>query len=229
MAGVNDPAKADLTKMALRGYTKVNPSLDHRLPITLPILERIISAFNFTISSNYQAKLVKAMCAKAFFAALRIGELTTVPGKPNKNLILLNQLSLLRNKTNETEAIKLHMANFKNSKESQPIDIFIYRDSPVCPVSLVLDYLQVRGSGQGPLFCWPDCSAITRSYFTQCLNDAFDFCNLDRSKYKSHSFRIGAASWAAAKGLSDAQIRDFGRWKSNAFLRYIRTPSIGLI
>ena len=40
-------------------------------------------------------------------------------------------------------------------------------------------------------------------------------------------FYIGAASWAAAKRMSDAQIRAFGRWKSNAFLLYIRTPSLG--
>lgn len=63
--------------------------------------------------------------------------------------------------------------------------------------------------------------------FTKTLSDALHYCNLDVERYKSHSFRIGAASWAAAKGMSDAQIRAFGRWKSNAFLRYIRTPSLG--
>ena len=46
---------------------------------------------------------------------------------------------------------------------------------------------------------------IPRARFTQFLNDALDFCNLDCSKYKAHSFRIGATSWAAAKGLSDTQ------------------------
>ena len=42
----------------------------------------------------------------------------------------------------------------------------------------------------------------------------------------NHSFRIGAATWAAAKGFTDTQIRQLGRWKSNAFLNYIRTPSL---
>ena len=67
----------------------------------------------------------------------------------------------------------------------------------------------------------------TSTFFTKALSDALRYCNLDVEGYKSHSFRIGAASWAAAKGMSDAQIRAFSRWKSNAFLRYIRTPSLG--
>jgi RES domain-containing protein len=38
-----------------------------------------------------------------------------------------------------------------------------------------------------------------------------------------HSFRIGAASFAAEKSLSDAQVRFMGRWNSNAFRKYIRS------
>ena len=96
-----------------------------------------------------------------------------------------------------------------------------------CPVNLLLAYLNLRGTSPGPLFCWPDLSPISRNFFTKALADSLRFCDLDVSGYKSHSFRIGAASWAAFKGMSDAQIRAFGRWKSNAFLRYIRAPSIG--
>ena len=48
------------------------------------------------------------------------------------------------------------------------------------------------------------------------------FCGLDTRSYKGQSFRIGAASHAADKGFSDAQIRTLGRWKSDAFKIYIR-------
>ena len=37
------------------------------------------------------------------------------------------------------------------------------------------------------------------------------------SSYKSHSFRIGAASLAAENGMSDAQIRGLSSWKSDGF------------
>ena len=124
-------------------------------------------------------------------------------------------------------AIKVTLRNYKHSNPAVPVDIFLYREKPVCPVSAVLAYLGLKGTSPGPLFCWPDVSPVSGTYFTKALSDALRYCNLNVEGYKSHSFRIGAVSWAAAKGMSDAQIRSFRRWKSNAFLPYIRTPSLG--
>jgi len=109
------------------------------------------------------------------------------------------------------DTIKLTLKHNKQSSPAEPVNIFIYQAKPVCPVNLLL--------GRSLSYC-TICS-------TQVLADSLRFCDLDVLGYKSHSFRIGAASWAASKGMSDAQIRAFGRWKSNAFLRYIRAPSIG--
>jgi hypothetical protein len=54
------------------------------------------------------------------------------------------------------------------------------------------------------------------------LHGALSFVSLSPMKYKGHSFRIGAATWAMQLGKSDAQIRSSGCWHSNAFLKYIR-------
>ena len=40
------------------------------------------------------------------------------------------------------------------------------------------------------------------------------------------SFRIGAATYAAEQGISDTKIRHMGRWKSDAFKKYIRISSM---
>ena len=226
LASLSDPTKADMIQIALRGYSKLNPSFDVRLPISLPILENIIAASDHTQSALYYRKMTQAMYAFAFFAALRVGELTYRTHQSQRNLILLNQITFMETRKGSISAIKLTLRNYKHSDTSKPVDIFLYREHPVCPVSLLLAYLNLRGNFPGPLFCWPDASPISRSFFTSALTAALNFCNLDVSKYKSHSFRIGAASWAAAKGFSDAQIRSFGRWNSNAFLRYIRIPSL---
>ena len=61
--------------------------------------------------------------------------------------------------------------------------------------------------------------------FNPELSRCLTFCGLDTKKYKGHSFRIGAASHAADKGFSDAQVRTLGRWKSGAFKSYIRSES----
>ena len=42
--------------------------------------------------------------------------------------------------------------------------------------------------------------------------------------YNTHSFRIGAATSAKQAGISDVHIKTLGRWQSDAYQRYIRTP-----
>lgn len=225
LAGVNDPTETAIIIQLLKGYRKLAPVRDVRLPITLPILRQVVQSFEFTTSSAYQKRMLSALCSLAFFAFLRIGELTTSTGHHN-NLIMLSQLDRLLDRQGKVQALQLSLCQYKHSNPGQPFVIYIYPESICCPVQLILDYISLRGYTQGPLFCWPDGRPISRAFFIEQLNAALKFNNLDASLYKAHSFRIGAASWAAAKGFSDSQIRLLGRWKSNAFLRYIRTPSL---
>lgn len=84
----------------------------------------------------------------------------------------------------------------------------------------------MRGYTEGPLFQTMDGLAVSRTVFTTHLAAVFIQCGLDPTKYKGHSFRIGASSYAAERGFSDTQIRLMGRWKSDAFKKYIRTPNL---
>ena len=95
-----------------------------------------------------------------------------------------------------------------------------------CPVQILFDYLSLRGFSNGPLFMTPDGAAVSRHFFSQILFLVFQRCGLDSSKYKGHSFRIGAATFAAENGFSDVQIRAMSRWKSDAFRKYIRVPNL---
>ena len=167
---------------------------------------------------------MSAMCALAFFAFLRIGELTASRGNTT-NIINLSQLDRLVDAQGRIQALEITLHNYKQKNSGPPF--FFYPERSWCPVQLILNFLAVRGSASSPLFCWPEGSPLIRSYFVERLNAALTFFNLDTKLYKAHSFRIGATSWASAKGFSDPQIRLLGRWKSSAFLRYIRTPSLG--
>ena len=130
----------------------------------------------------------------------------------------------MKTRESTVTALKLTLRNHKHSDSSSTLDIFIYRERPVCQVFLPSDYINILGQFPEPLFCWPDASPISRSFFVSALKADLQFCDLDISHHKTHSFRIGAASWAVAKGMSDTQIRDFGRWKSNAFFCDIFEP-----
>lgn len=59
-------------------------------------------------------------------------------------------------------------------------------------------------------------------YFNTCLKQLAIAYGLDPERVSSHSLRIGGASALAAAGLPDYVIMDMGRWRSLAFLLYIR-------
>ena len=75
-------------------------------------------------------------------------------------------------------------------------------------------------------FKWLMATLFHAKHFQTFLSLVFRSCGLDSSKYKGHSFRIGAATFAASCGFSDAQIRAMGRWKSDVFRKYIRLSNI---
>ena len=110
LAGVADPTESRLILQVLKGYRRLTPVRDVRLPITLPILRQLIRSFETTLSSNYQIYLPTAMCVLAFFAFLRIGELT-VSTKVHANLIDVTQLDRLVDNKGRVQALQLTLHN----------------------------------------------------------------------------------------------------------------------
>ena len=76
------------------------------------------------------------------------------------------------------------------------------------------------------MFCTDNGRPVQRKVFSEILSAVLNHCGLDPTKYKGHSFRIDAATFAAESGFLDAQTRVMGRWKSDAFRKYIRTASL---
>ena len=222
LSGLPDPSKAFYVLQMLKGYGKIGTRMDNRLPITLPILHRIITASSQLFDSPFDTSQFQAMCLFAFYSFSRIGEIT---GNTH-NTLQIHHISKLLDNSHNVEALKVTFSHYKHSYNQHPFSLIISRQPTFCPVQYCLNYFNLRGFTPGPLFIMPDGSPIQRAVFCNKLKTVLKLCDLDPSRYKGHSFRIGAASHAAERGLSDAQIRSMGRWKSNAFLKYIRISSV---
>ena len=123
----------------------------------------------------------------------------------------------------------ISFCHFKHNTSNTPhtIPVEICSDNPsICAVNCLKQFLVKRGSASGPLFLSRNGSLLLRSRFDKITKLSLAFCGLDSSRYKGHSFRIGGASEAARKGYTDSQIRFMGRWKSDAFKKYIRSPAL---
>ena len=105
------------------------------------------------------------------------------------------------------------------------MDIFLGRaDDDLCPVAAILAYLAIRGDAAGPLFRRSNGDPLTKAWFVSEVRRTLASLGLCQAHYAGHSFRIGAATAAAAAGIEDSTIQALGRWSSAAFLSYIRLP-----
>ena len=118
--------------------------------------------------------------------------------------------------------------NIKASKTDHfrhGMSVYIGRTgTSLCPVTALLNYLTIRGSNPGLLFHFKDGTPLTKPRFTSNLRDLLKQVGINDTQYAGHSFKIGAATTAAAQGVEDSLIQTLGRWKSSAYITYICIP-----
>ena len=96
--------------------------------------------------------------------------------------------------------------------------------STICAVMAIRAYFLLARPQSGPLFYFQSGRYLTRGVVSHLLQDSARFAGLPYQCLKGHSFRIGVASVAAAAGLPDWLIKVLGRWSSDCYQLYIRTP-----
>ena len=205
-----------------RHQAKAGVGARARLPIAPELLRRMKGVWSPSSSAG-DTKLIWAACCLCFFGFLRAGEMT-VPG--DQEYDPQTHLSLGDIALDDSRSPSLVRVTIKQSKTDpfrKGVDIFVGRTgTDLCPVGALLDYLRVRGAAQGALFVFSDGRLLTRQRFVERVRDALQRAGVDQSKYCGHSFRIGAATTAAAKGVEDCIIKTLGRWESLAYLQYVK-------
>ena len=215
--GLTDPMEAFIIKKFIQGLLNGTRSTDVRLPITRGILHRMVDSIPMMGFNKYKTVLLQAFYLTLFHGFLRIGEATA--GSGGSVPFQSSEVSFT------ASSVSITLRHFKHSKSPHTIAIHATpTDRDLCPVQALLQYQALRGTCQGPFFIMPGAIPYSTPGAQSDLQSVLIFCGLDNGRYKSHSFRIGAASNAALRGFSDAQIRLMGRWHSDAFRKYIRLP-----
>lgn len=210
-----------VVKKMLEGMKRLKGSKDVRLPITIELLANIIGKLHLVCFSSYEYLLYSAAFSIAFHGFLRIGEIVYTKAGQVQQIIGIRDVKI--HEIEQREAITININYSKTDQSGQGTPIVIKKtDTQICPVQLLKNYLRERPDTNGPLFCHFNGKHVSRYQFSSVLNKALKVNGNKLDRYKSHSFRIGAATAAAARGATDEEIMKLGRWKSNAFKSYIR-------
>ena len=225
--GLGNPHIDSMARLeyVVRGIKRLtNGPTRTRLPITVPLLDQMRRSWS-TDRPSRDALMLWAAASMCFFGFLRMGEVIVPSGVAFDPSVHLS----VEDVSVESHASPTYVAvNIKASKTDpfrQGVTIYLGRTyCQICPVSAILKYLVERGSTPGPLFTFRDGKFLTRERFVLAVREALATAGVDTSKYAGHSFRIGAATTAAKRGIQDSLIKTMGRWESSAYLLYIRTP-----
>ena len=224
--GYGDPLKGCLQlELVLKGFKRWKPrSQDQRLPITPWILQKI-KAVLLQNPHDYDNILFWAACCLGFFAFLRSGEFTVQSSHHFDATWHLTPRDVSVDNRENPSLLKIHLKGSKTDQERVGIDLYIGKtDNEICPVAAMLAYLAVRGQDDGPLFRLKNGHPLSRQHLVQVLRLSLSAAGMDCSRYSGHSFRIGAATTAMARGVPESTVQTLGRWASDSFKRYIRIP-----
>ena len=229
-AGLPDPFTLPMPhlKLVLRGIKRHQSQIASTTKARLPITPHILRSLKEYWSANNQGDdtlMIWAACCLCFFGFLRAGEICTPSNAKFDPGCHLSPADISIDDLSHPSILRICIKQSKTDPFRKGVHIIVGATGDcLCPVAAVLQYLAIRGKEPGPLFRFSNGSALTRQNFVSSVRRALSGIGLQTSLYSGHSFRIGAATTAAAQGISDALIKTMGRWESIAYTTYIQTP-----
>ena len=228
-AGLHNQFAAQLTprlEMVLKGIKKDKAAATPRtrLPITIEIMERLRCTL-IKQPTDHNNIMMWAACALAFFGFLRCSEFTVPSQEEYSPAVHLSLQDISLDSRESPTKIQIRIKESKTDPFRHGCTLCLGKTGKdICPIRAVLPYLAKRGAQYGPLFLTANGTYLTRGIFSARLADTLQEAGVDSKGYNTHSFRIGAATTANERGISDVNIKMLGKWKSNAHQQYVRTP-----
>ena len=208
--GFHDPLANTLQlRRLLRGIKRLKGvPADTRLPVTPSLLR---SFHQLLLPTAYDHHMLWAAIMTAFFGFLRSSE-----------LLALQHSDVQRSTGGFRVAIKVSKTD--PFRHGATVMLTSSTDSILCPVAALDRWLAASTFRHGPVFRFHSGALLTRARLNALIRELVGRSGVPADRYSSHSFRIGAASTAAAAGIPDWKIQALGRWSSDCYRRYIRLP-----
>ena len=85
--------------------------------------------------------------------------------------------------------VSINLKHSKTDQERKGMKIIIGKvKEDLCPISAMLNFLKVRGSYPGPLFCRKSGTPLSKSRFVDCVGSALSKVNLPADVFTGHKF-----------------------------------------
>ena len=228
------PPWSEAVRQCIVGFGRGGPAARPLRPgVDRALLERMVAFVNSgQFRHPHDAPVLCAIFTLAFAGCMRASEYL-VSSDGAKTLRLLDAIF----PAHAPGAIATLEVTLKKTKSNQagPAEVVSLKEwpgSPVCPVRAMSRYLRVRPLGviaTAPLFSLARAPgvALTGRLFNQVLRAVLrDMGVPNPQAFSAHSFRIGAATQAAVGGATAAEVMALGRWRSDAFMVYLRAPAL---
>lgn len=219
----------DRLERVTRGIKRehAEPGRRERSPLTRDLLLRILRQLRQPSYRNYT---LKAAFTLAFAGFLRVGEFTYQQADLNlgpsfqKWFLTKSSISISGDGTYMT--VNLPASKTDPFRLGVEIVIAASRDD-VCPVKAMRNLFRHDRHRQpsDPVFTADQYRRLpfTREHVVHQLRTLATMAGLGTGSWNGHSFRRGAATWAAEVGLPERQIQALGRWTSAAYRSYIES------
>ncbi len=195
-----------------------------RLPIT-PLILRAIRQVLSENPTDFDSVAVWAACCLGFFGFLRSGEFTIPTRSTFDSRVHLTPQDVALDSHSHPTTMRVHIKASKTDQYRQGVLLYLAATgNDLCPVAAVAAYLARRPPVGGPLFLTAAGTPLTKPKLIALIRDTLQRAGIQAAAYSGHSFRIGAATTAAARGIPETLIKTLGRWSSDAYQTYIQIP-----
>jgi hypothetical protein len=202
-----------------------------RIPVTMNMLRLIKEKIRIWDRDDETKLLTWAVSTMAFHGAFRAGEILAKEEKTfDRDFTLLTEdIKLMKDHKEDQQVLIVKLKSPKEDRSGKAVIVEIYETKgTLCPIKAFLKWRKMTTPEKGmPMFRQRSGVPLTSRQFNLWLRELLeDVIDYKRTKITSHSFRIGLATTLGTLGFSTDDIKEAGRWSSNAYEVYLKLPRV---